>query len=305
MIDTVHLSRALTERFGLEVEAKAVQVNDGQKIIITPRGIEHTISFRVEFHLGWRTITALFIPGNYATGLIEGIKSAGPSQQAAFTVFSESLKSKGAKVLLNLDYQIVNASEPQSWPKNWTNIQISMKKVGVVVEKSTGYNFDAVFPWTTGFFGLALALLPLEEVDDQQSEDESEGAVIFKRVKQYERSRINRAACIEIHGTDCKICGFNFGSFYSGLGDGFIHVHHIVPVSSMGGSYILDPAKDLIPVCPNCHAMLHHQKETMRPEKLEQIIKWKFNKKYDNLKYKSFSGNIYDIMSIINPGEEE
>ena len=48
-----------------------------------------------------------------------------------------------------------------------------------------------------------------------------------------------------------------FGKVYGKPGDGFIHVHHLVPVSSRGKRYRLDPINDLIPVCPNCHAMLH------------------------------------------------
>lgn len=272
MIDTVHLSRALTERFGLEVEATASVENNGQKVTISPSGIERTISFRVELHLGWRTVSADFIPGNYASGLVAGMKAAAPSQRAAFEIFSESLKSKGARVSLLLDSNQVDASALFSWPQDWGTIHISMKKVGVIVEKSSGYDFDATFPWATGFFGLALALLPLEEIDESTFEGEREGAALFKLVKQYERSRINRAACIEIHGTACRICGFDFGVRFGGLGEGFIHVHHIVAVAEMGDSYALDPGKDLIPVCPNCHAMLHRRRPALKPEELLQIL---------------------------------
>lgn len=277
MIDTGHLSRALTERFGLEVEAIASVENDGQKIIISPCGIERTISFRVELHLGWRTVSAAFVPGNYASGLVAGMKAAAPSQQAAFAVFSNSLKSMGARISLLMDSNQFDASVPSSWPSDWGTIHISMKKVGVVVEKSSGYDFDTTFPWATGFFGLALALLPLEEVDESAIEGESEGATLLKLVKQYERSRINRAACIEIHGTACRICGFDFGVQFGDLGEGFIHVHHIVPVSEMGGSYSLDPGKDLLPVCPNCHAMLHRRKPALSPEDLIKIVSGELN----------------------------
>ncbi len=266
MIDTGHLSRALTERFGLEVEASASVENDGQKIIISPCGIERTISFRVEIHLGWRTVSATFIPGNYASGLVAGMKTAVPSQLAAFAVFSESLKSKGARVSLLLDSKQVDASVPSSWPQDWGTIRISMKKVGVVVEKSSGYDFNATFPWATGFFGLGLALLPLEEIDESAIGGDSEGVALFRLVKQYERSRINRAACLEIHGTACRICGFDFGAQFGELGEGFIHVHHVIPVSEMGGSYSLDPGKDLLPVCPNCHAMLHRRRPALTPD---------------------------------------
>ena len=272
MIDTVYLSRALTERFGLEVEAAISAENNGQKIIIIPTGIERTISFRVELHLGWRTVSAAFIPGNYASGLVAGMKAASPSQRAAFSVFAKSLKSKKAQVSLLFDSSQADASIPSSWPKDWHSIHFSMKKIGVVVEKSSDYDFDAIFPWATGFFGLALALLPLEEIDEAAIMGAKEGAELFKLVKQYERSRINRAACIELHGVACKICGFDFGTRFGDLGEGFIHIHHIVPLSEMGGSYTIDPGEDLIPVCPNCHAMLHRRRQALSPEELIQLV---------------------------------
>ena len=272
MIDTRHLSSALTERFGLEVEATTFVENDGQKVIIRPRGIERTISFKVEILLGWRTVSAVFIPGNYASGLVAGMKGATPSQLTAFSVFSESLESKGARVSLQLDSSLVDTTAPSSWPQDWKTINISMKKVGVVVEKPSGYDFNTTFPWATAFFGLALSLLPLEKIDESLLEGEKEGAVQLKLIKQYERSRINRAACIEIHGSACKICGFDFGDRFGDFGEGFIHIHHIVPLSEMGHSYVLDPSKDLIPVCPNCHAMLHRRRPALSPEELLQIL---------------------------------
>lgn len=268
MIDSKNLSEALAERFGLEVNAITEKVPKGQKVIIRPENIEHTISFQVEMMLGWRTITATFVPGSFARELIQKMNSASPDQKLAFAVFANSLESKGAVISLQLDGKNVKPDTLEDWPLQWHNITISMKKIGVVLEQNNNYNFDAAFPWTTGFFGMALALLPLEPVEESNNEGKPEGAVQQKLIKQYERSRINRAACMEIHGTSCKICGFNFGKIYGDLGKGFIHVHHIVPVSQMGGSYVLNPATDLIPVCPNCHAMLHRKTPPLLPKEL-------------------------------------
>jgi 5-methylcytosine-specific restriction enzyme A len=272
MIDSIHFSNALTERFGLAVSATAEQVSEGQKIVIRPVDIESTISFQVALTLGWRTVSAEFKPGNFATALVKSMNAATPEQKFAFAVFAGSLKSKGARVNLSFGQALVDATTPESWPEDWPNITIRMKKVGVVLEKKSGYDFAAAFPWATGFFGMAMALLPLEEMPDDKLSGKEEGAHYFKRVKRYERSRINRAACIEIHGTCCKICGFNFGKVYGELGEGFIHVHHIVPISEMGGSYILNPGTDFVPVCPNCHAMLHRKQTVVPPNELKMIL---------------------------------
>ncbi len=85
-----------------------------------------------------------------------------------------------------------------------------------------------------------------------------EGAKKTVTVNRYERSRQARRKCLEHHGTACAVCEIDFGDSYGGIAEGFIHVHHITPISSIGIEYQLDPIADLVPVCPNCHAMLHH-----------------------------------------------
>jgi 5-methylcytosine-specific restriction enzyme A len=86
-----------------------------------------------------------------------------------------------------------------------------------------------------------------------------EGAVRRIEVNRYERDRRARAACIAHHGIACSVCGFDFEKSYGALGRGFIHVHHLREVSSVASSYKVDPIKDLRPVCPNCHAMVHRE----------------------------------------------
>ena len=87
-----------------------------------------------------------------------------------------------------------------------------------------------------------------------------EGAVEYERHKSYERSRGAREACIAAHGTACTVCGIDFGKAYGPEFAGKIEVHHIVPISQIGRDYVVDPIKDLVPVCPNCHTALHSKK---------------------------------------------
>jgi predicted HNH restriction endonuclease len=84
-----------------------------------------------------------------------------------------------------------------------------------------------------------------------------EGAVVRVSVNAYERNPAARRACIEQYGTNCCICGFNFGQVYGSAVDGLIHVHHLRPLAKVGAEYTIDPIADLRPVCPNCHAVLH------------------------------------------------
>ena len=86
-----------------------------------------------------------------------------------------------------------------------------------------------------------------------------EGGKSSIKINKYERSPNARQKCIEYHGVSCKICGMNFEEVYGEVGKGFIHVHHIKPISEIDKEYTVDYKNDLIPVCPNCHAMLHRK----------------------------------------------
>ena len=76
-------------------------------------------------------------------------------------------------------------------------------------------------------------------------------------VNKYERNPTARRRCLEMHGTSCVICGFNAADVYGIDFKDKIEVHHVVPIHEIGTDYKVDPEKDLIPVCPNCHMILH------------------------------------------------
>lgn len=109
-----------------------------------------------------------------------------------------------------------------------------------------------------------------DEIDD--SEDIAEGAKSRVVVNKYERDQVARQKCIEIYGLSCVVCGFNFEEKYGSLGAGFIHVHHLKPLSEIGESYIVNPKNDLRPVCPNCHAMLHRNKYVIEIKDLKEKL---------------------------------
>ncbi len=98
------------------------------------------------------------------------------------------------------------------------------------------------------------SLLP-EEVSDVSGL--AEGTVRRIAVNAYERNPEARRRCIEHYGDKCCICNISFGDTYGHDADGYIHVHHLRPLSEVGGEYQVDPVQDLRPVCPNCHAVLH------------------------------------------------
>lgn len=91
-------------------------------------------------------------------------------------------------------------------------------------------------------------------------------------INAYERNAQARVACIKHHGCKCAVCGFNFVQVYGALGEGFIHVHHVVSIGKIGKQYEIDPVTDLIPVCPNCHAMIHRTEPLLTVEQLRDHL---------------------------------
>jgi 5-methylcytosine-specific restriction protein A len=100
-----------------------------------------------------------------------------------------------------------------------------------------------------------------------------EGAVCRVSIDAYERNPEARRRCIEVHGTSCCICGFSFGAVYGEVAEGYIHVHHLRPLSEIGAEYVVDPIKDLRPVCPNCHAVLHRRIPAFSIEEVQSFLK--------------------------------
>jgi predicted HNH restriction endonuclease len=99
-----------------------------------------------------------------------------------------------------------------------------------------------------------------------------EGCKKVVTVNRYERSISAKNACKAYFGTRCQVCEVDFAEEYGEIGVGFIHVHHLVEIAEIGESYEVNPIEDLVPVCPNCHAMLHQRKPAYSVDKLKEIM---------------------------------
>ena len=114
------------------------------------------------------------------------------------------------------------------------------------------------------------AIEPLaEEIPDTEFR---EGKGIQVTINRYERDPAARAACIIHYGVTCQICQVDLATVYGPKASGLIHVHHLRPLAHLGGEYRVQPAQDLIPVCPNCHAVLHRSNPPFSPEEVRSMI---------------------------------
>jgi len=99
-----------------------------------------------------------------------------------------------------------------------------------------------------------------------------EGAVRRVLVNAYERDPTARKICIAKYGSNCSTCNISFGEKYGEAANGIIHVNHLRPLSSIREEYVVDPIRDLRPVCPNYHAVLHRRNPAYSIEDVQKFL---------------------------------
>ena len=119
---------------------------------------------------------------------------------------------------------------------------------------------------------LADPLLP--SADDEQ--ELLEGAVRQVNVTRHERNKALRQLCLSHYGYKCQVCGMDFEEQYGEIGKQYIEVHHLNPIAETDGEHALDPRTGLVPLCCNCHAMIHRGGKDGMPMTLEELREiWK------------------------------
>jgi 5-methylcytosine-specific restriction protein A len=146
-----------------------------------------------------------------------------------------------------LPLEVLNREIPQM---SWGHLQGS----GIEVKPEAAPKLHAMWQHHTG--GILF-----RSPDEPRSHEDltfPEGAVSRVEVNRYERDPRARRACLQHWGCRCTVCGFSFEESYGPVGRDYIHVHHLVELSRLPAGYEVHPVDDLRPVCPNCHAMIHH-----------------------------------------------
>lgn len=101
-----------------------------------------------------------------------------------------------------------------------------------------------------------------------------------------EHDPLARARCIERYGASCAVCNLDMGMRYGQLGEGFIEVHHQYRSTTPWTPEDGDPVRDLVPVCPNCHAMLHRGRELpLTVQELKRAMQRVVARRNDMLEY--------------------
>lgn len=264
MIDTRLLSDRLSARFGIALTIQSGVIGSSS-IAVRVDGIEPPNGFCIGIKLGWRSVEAQFIPDTFAAGLMKTLSQQDVKTSLQFRNLLSTFTAAGVRCVVEIDKMPLDSERV---PDVGARFDLTCIRL---TDKSDEQ--EAAEAAASACLALLLALLPLEEVRfPVQLEGMPEGGLSQITVNKYERHPANRAAAITAHGLICKACGFDFSDFYGPLGDGFIEVHHRTRLADMGPAYIVDPIKDLVPLCANCHQMVHRDNPPISPENLKEIL---------------------------------
>ncbi|MBB6121637.1 HNH endonuclease [Nocardiopsis algeriensis] len=117
-------------------------------------------------------------------------------------------------------------------------------------------------------------LPPFEEEADEEI-SAPEGRLLIRKHYARERSRTLRTQKIKQTRAQgrpiaCEACSFDFAEAYGDRGDGYIEVHHIVPLHHVGES--TTRLEDLALLCANCHRMVHVSKPWLTVDQLSALV---------------------------------
>ena len=210
-------------------------------------------------------------PQKNAGSLLFTIANTDEYKKKIFFQYVEVLSNEKAKVQFYVNNQLGTSQE--HWPDEWRYFNCRIVILPIPEVKDERELLNLLSDWMMHGVSLVLSLLTIEEnASDTELNAHQEGNVKEILSKRYERSRINREICLAHKGYSCSVCGFNFLTTYGQLGKDYIEVHHTTPVSVMGDNYTIDIDRDLVPVCSNCHSMIHRKKPPLTIEELKVMI---------------------------------
>lgn len=210
-------------------------------------------------------------PQKNAGAILNDMAHADNSQRKIFFQYIDVLNSEKAKISFSVNNNPI--TNEKTWPENWRFFKCRMDLIPIPEVSGEEELSSFLAEWLIHGIALILSLLTVEEeVPCSDLTPEQEGEAKEIKSKRYERSRVNREICLAHKGYSCYACGFNFLERYGQLGKDYIEVHHTTPVSAMGDNYKIDIDRDLVPVCSNCHSMIHRKNPPLSIEELKDII---------------------------------
>ena len=184
---------------------------------------------------------------------------------------------------------------------DWRSVNLHYGRLGRMFCKELGIELDSWggrewwSVWSFGYRGVgdsksfawemlpevaeALEILGWVSPEEKQVAEEIpprgqlvEGATRRVVVNAYERNQSARRECIQHFGSKCTVCNIDLAVIYGPIAQGFVHIHHLKPLSEITEEYEVDPFVDLCPVCPNCHSIIHLGGRNRSIQEVKELI---------------------------------
>lgn len=269
-INELRLADLLRDAFGVSFDAFVTETSKGISIAARPTS-DGSDMLRMECVLTSRTRMQVEAhPESFSKPLFDTMAHAGMAMRQRSARHIDELYDDRRTMAFRLavNGRDLRETPTSEWPESWDSFAYEFTVFPLEDHDTSAGLLDEGYDWLVRAYRPLFDLLEVSIEYGGYTEGDARHALSTK----YERDARNRALCIEALGSSCAICGFDFGDVYGPMGEGFIHVHHVVPVSRIGPGYVIDPARDLIPVCPNCHAMLHRFDPPMTPQELRSVL---------------------------------
>lgn len=267
----VKLKTKLEKTFSMPFDVSMSLVDGEEQYVCCPYSAEEQL-FVVKAYIHDQIRLVVEVnPQKNSGSMLYSMANTDDYKKKIFFQYIEVLSHEKAKVQFYVNSEPVTSLE--QWQEVWRYFNCRIVLLPIPEVKDEIELLNVLSDWMIHGVSLVLSLLTIEETSsDMEQIGQKEGNVKEVLSKRYERSRINREICLAHKGYSCCVCGFNFLTTYGQLGKDFIEVHHTTPVSEMDDNYTIDVDRDLVPVCSNCHSMIHRKKPPLKVEELKAII---------------------------------
>ncbi|MCW9013519.1 MAG: HNH endonuclease [Gammaproteobacteria bacterium] len=276
VLDEEYIASQATKKYGISFEGAKDEYDGEIFSVVRPVDLNKPNGFAIAIAKTTRVMEASFRADNFSGGLLRSMGDADSTKVQVFCKALDSL-SVNCNIELSINGDSVDKISEAYFADKWNSLEfICDRRLAREAKDSQDALNKISSAFVIDLLGIILCLLELEDISDELPIYERglpEGAKVRVEVNKYERNPINRATCISHYGAKCHACGFVFAEIYGEIGDEYIEVHHITPVSRIGSDYIIDPINDLVPLCSNCHSMIHRRDPPLAIEVLKELIK--------------------------------
>jgi 5-methylcytosine-specific restriction protein A len=261
---------------GLAFAGSVVRQGSGTNVVeLVPEHHDPRHTFRIQLTLGWRSVEAQFLPGQFAGDLVESMGQLAAEYSESLVEVGTTLAASGIALEFAVNGTVHKPGD--KIPEPWRTLLVRLRKGQLPVNAGDSTaDLAELQGLARSMLSVVTIMLPLDAVDtaaDNAVAGYPEGAVETVLTNRYERDWRNRAAAIAIHGFTCKACEVPLTERYGEAANGMIEIHHLTPVSVIGPEYRVNPAIDLVPLCPNCHAVAHRRNPPYTPEEIRTFIR--------------------------------